>query len=156
MGRPPKAQAERATQQLGVRFTKTERDMIDWLVVNLGARSAGDAIKQAVAALYEERRAMTDAKPSHGDDCDCAFCRVGREGTSAARDAAFALVERELRQCGVRSLYFDRNDPLVTAAAMMPNTLGLSFTYATLREVMDAVIVARSHHMSAKWEEPDG
>lgn len=52
-GRPPKAPEDRATAQLNVRFTEEERRRLDWLMVELRARSAGDVIKRAVAELYE-------------------------------------------------------------------------------------------------------
>jgi hypothetical protein len=53
MGRPPKDPEDRATEQVGVRLTAKERKRIDWLAVELRARSAGEVIKRAVDELYE-------------------------------------------------------------------------------------------------------
>lgn len=57
MARPPKSPDERATQQLSVRLTEEERRRLDWLTVELRARSAGEVIKRAVAELYDRVKA---------------------------------------------------------------------------------------------------
>lgn len=53
MGRPPKAPEDRATAQLNVKFTAEERRRLDWLTVELRARSAGEVLKRGLAELYE-------------------------------------------------------------------------------------------------------
>ena len=53
MGRPPKDPADRATEELTVRFTEAEKKHLDWLTVEMRARSAGEVVRRAVAELYE-------------------------------------------------------------------------------------------------------
>ncbi len=54
MARPPKAPEDRATRQMSVRFTEEERKRLDWMAVELRARSAGEVIKLAVSEMYEK------------------------------------------------------------------------------------------------------
>jgi hypothetical protein len=53
MGRPPKDPAELTTEAVTARFTSDERKQLDWLAVQLRARSASEVIRVAVRQLYE-------------------------------------------------------------------------------------------------------
>jgi hypothetical protein len=56
MARPPKDPADRATEELTVRFTEEERRNLDWLTVELRSRSAGDTVRRAVRELFDKMK----------------------------------------------------------------------------------------------------
>ena len=56
MGRPPKAEKDRASAQLALRLTQAERKQLDWLAYELRAASAGAVLRIALAELYAKTK----------------------------------------------------------------------------------------------------
>jgi hypothetical protein len=52
MGRPPKPEEKRVSEQIGVRFTKDERKQLDDLSMEL-RMSTGAVLRRALAELYD-------------------------------------------------------------------------------------------------------